>query len=115
MLKSENRLKKDTEFRRIFRSVRPVCTTNLAVRVQESRTNVTRFGFVIGIKVEKLAVRRNALRRLFHRAAREFLPLIKTSLNIVVVVKQPFPYPYGPNEIKRQLEEGLRKAGVLKQ
>lgn len=113
MLKKENRLRKDREYRKIFKSTKPVYLSNLVFRVAKTNGEVSRFGFVISNKTEKLAVRRNGLRRQLRRIIEEMLPQIKPGCDVAITVKQNFPYPYQQEEIRKQIVVGLMREGLI--
>lgn len=110
MLSKQNRLQKDKEFTKVFRTSRPVFTDNIAVRVMKRfDTKPSRFGFVISNKIDKRATRRNALKRRLRSATRELLPGLKSGFNVVILVKKNYPFPYQLNIIKKDLEETFTK------
>ena len=116
MLKKENRLQKGRDFQKVFKSSRPVFIGNLSVRITQKPggTMPSRFGFVVSNKVEKRSTRRNALKRRLRVAAREILPAVKSGLDIIVIVKSNFSYPYQLDEVREQLREALVKAKAFK-
>jgi len=114
MLAKSNRLQKDKDFSKVFRSSRPVFAGNLNLRaMKRSDIGPSRFGFVISNKIEKRATRRNGLKRRLRAAVRELTPSIKTGLNIVITVKQNYNYPYNYIEIKTDLKSACAKIGLL--
>lgn len=121
MLAKENRLQKDRDFQKVFKGSRPIHTQNLVLRVakqnlrtEEPKNQRTRFGFVISNKISKLATRRNALKRQLRTIIQDRLGDIKLGYDVVILVKSDFSYPYRQGEIKKQVEEGLGKAGLIK-
>lgn len=144
MLPKQNRLRTNKDFQKVFKSSKPIYTENLIFRVakneskkhkaesikSKSRNNRTieqsnpsaalgvgnqsRFGFVVSNKIDKRASRRNALRRRLRAVVQELMPQIKSGNDVAILVKKDFPLPYSYEEIKKQVEEGLRKAGLLK-
>lgn len=116
MLKKENRLQKEKEFSRVFKGSRPIYTENLVLRFVKQPQVLkpdTRFGFVISNKINKLATRRNALKRQLRAVIQDQLSNIKVGYNVVITVKSDFDYPYYQDSIRKQVEEGLKKAGLL--
>lgn len=116
MLRRENRLQKGRDFQKVFKNSRPVFVNNLSVRVSQKpgALSPARFGFVISNKVDKRSTRRNALKRRLRVVTREILPLVKPGLDIVVIVKSNFKYPYQLDEIKEQLREALTRAKAFR-
>ena len=120
MLKKENRLSSDKDFQRVFKGSRPIHMQNLTFcvakqnsRTQELKNSRTRFGFVISNKISKLATRRNALKRQLRAIIEKSISSIQPGYNIVIMVKQDFPWPYEQENIGHQVVEGLKRAGLL--
>ncbi|PIS08095.1 ribonuclease P protein component [Candidatus Berkelbacteria bacterium CG10_big_fil_rev_8_21_14_0_10_43_13] len=115
MLNKLNRLQKDKDFSKVFRSSRPVFTGNLNVRaLKRPDAGPSRFGFVISNKIEKRATRRNALKRRLRAATRELIPSIKVGFNVVITVKQNYSYPYDYVKLKTDLNLAYAKIGLKK-
>lgn len=112
MLNKINRIKKDKEFRQVFRKSRPTRAGRLSVRVLKNNLSVARIGFVVSNKIEKRATRRNALKRRLRAGARELILTLKPGYDVVVVVNENYPYPYDYTEMKKDLEAGISKAGI---
>jgi len=115
MLKEENRLTKKRDFDRNFKMSRPVYVGNLSIRASRQQNDgPNKIGFIISNKVDKRSTRRNALRRQLRQIFQSLLPEIKNGYNIVVMVKNNFDFPYKQEEIKKQVESGLKKSGIYK-
>jgi ribonuclease P protein component len=116
MLPKYNRLQKEREFQRVFKNSRSFSMRNLSIRTAKNTTREgkIRFGFVISNKIDKRAVRRNALKRQLREIARTLIFELNPGYDIVVVVQRDFDFPYKQEEIKKQFLEGIRKAGILK-
>lgn len=120
MLKKENKLKLKVDFEWAFRHSKPVFTKNLTFRVvyapKRSKSGELlvekppRFGFIISSKVEKLAVKRNAIKRILNEAARKYLDELSSNLMVVVVIKGKFNFPLDKEGIEKDFDYGLRKA-----
>ncbi|HOX41678.1 MAG TPA: ribonuclease P protein component [bacterium] len=113
MLEKTNRLQKERDFRSVFKLSKPVYSGRLAIRAANLKFNSSRFGFVISNKIEKRATRRNSIKRKLRAAAREILPKMQGKFSIVVIVVQPYEFPFDFALIKRDLESGLLKAKVI--
>ncbi len=121
MLSRPNRLHKDREFSKVFRTSRPIFTGpkgapvggSLAVRAMKRADSLSsRFGFVVSNKIDKRATRRNGLKRRMRSAVRELLPVVP-SFNVVIMVKQNYPFPYQYSDIKRDIEEAFVKLKIM--
>ena len=120
MLPQTQRIQKNKDFERVFKKGKSVFTKNLSIRILLDRFNAedgqahVRFGFIISNKVNKLAVRRNAVKRQLRKICQSLIVEIGQSCDIVIMVKQDFPYPYDQKEIEEQVKEGLEKAAIIK-
>lgn len=86
-LKTKNRLKKKKEFEEVFKNGKTVNGSFLFIKFKGNNIGVSRFGFVLSLKVSKKAVERNRIRRLLAEAARNNLKQIKGNYDIITVVK----------------------------
>lgn len=114
MIKKEHRLKKDRDFKAVFKKSRPVFFDNFAFRAAKSGRETTRFGIVISAKTEKLAVRRNAMRRALQAAARENIDKILPGYDIVITVKGKINYPVDREKVAETFNQGLKLLKLLK-
>lgn len=84
MLPKSSRLSCDYEFNRVKRIGRGVTSSLFGIYFAPARLpGKTRFGIIISNKLEKKAVRRNRLRRLFRQAIRE--KVFKNGYDVVIV------------------------------
>ena len=100
---------KDSEHRRNERSYKLTANSPALPAGGYQLPRGARFGFVVSNKVNKRATRRNALKRRLRAAVRELLPTLLPDIDVVVVVKRDFSYPYDYQEIKKQIGAGLAK------
>jgi ribonuclease P protein component len=114
MLSKKNRLQKDKDFAKVFKASRPAYFGKLAVRAKENGGKPTRFGFVISNKIDKRSTRRNALKRRLRAIVRELILEIRSGYDVVVIVKENYPWPYDYAKIKQDLVEGLKKTYIFK-
>jgi len=116
MLPKQNRLQKEREFQRVFKSSRPINLEHFAIRVAKnlSKAENIRFGFIISNKIDKRSTRRNALKRQLREISRSLILQLKPGYDVVVIVKRNPVYPYDQEKNRMEYEEGLRKAGVIK-
>lgn len=114
MLSQINRLQKNGDFAKTFRFGKGFYAGKLNLKVVANpKISNCRFGYVISNKIDKRATRRNALKRRLRSATREFSDRISGASDVVVVVKQNYPWPYNYSEIKGDLEKALGQAGVI--
>ena len=78
MLSLNNRLKKTTDIRKVFKSGRFFKEGFLILKTAKNNLNKSRFGFVVSQKVSKKAVVRNKIKRRMRGIMRKELKEIKT-------------------------------------
>ena len=90
MLPSKNRLKKKKDFEQVFKRGKSFQDNALSLKLTENNLKVSRFGFVVGLKVSKKAFLRNKIRRRLREIVKIRLPQTKTGLDVVLIVGQGF-------------------------
>ena len=137
MLKKQNRITKNKEFLKIFKTVRPYYTEHLVLRIVKQnqklkiknqkygdplftnkddrryKTGQSRFGFVVSNKIDKRAARRNGLKRRIRAVIEANLINIREGYDVVIQVKKPFNHPYNYSEIERKVLKGLQSSGIM--
>jgi len=113
MLKSQHRIRKDREYKKIFRFSKSQRSGNLEIKYFKNNSDITRFGFVISNKVEKKATRRNSLKRKLRAMAKEVINNLKAGFDVIVIVKSNYAHPYSYDQIKDDFIQGLEKSGML--
>ncbi|OCR01928.1 ribonuclease P protein component [Oscillatoriales cyanobacterium USR001] len=128
MLPPANRLRRDREFSAVYRkgirrnsrhlTLRALRDSNFNNhRLSEQQTSLktlpaTRIGISISLKVSKLSVVRNRIKRQIRAALRQMLPRISPGWNLVIVVR-PTAQECNYGEFLQQLEQLLVEAEVL--
>lgn len=87
MLANALRLKRDSDFKKVLRSGKPVSSEFFNVRAAKNGLGFSRFGFVAGIKVSKKATLRNWARRQAQEAVRLIFDKITPGMDIVFILK----------------------------
>lgn len=72
----------------------------------------SRFGVIVGRRIDKRATARNRQRRLIHEALRLLLPRLARSVEGVFMLQRPLPVD-SIKEVKPLVEALLKKAGLL--
>lgn len=114
MLPSQNRLVKETTFKKIAQRARPLHSRFLILKKLPSSPQIApQFGIVISAKVSKKSTVRNKNRRRIGEIIRHILPQIKSGFQVMLVVKAAI---VGQNyqAIKQDLEQLLSKAQLFK-
>lgn len=113
MLPKENRLKKEKEFKAVFKGGRTLKGKSVFLKYLANGTDKTRIGFVVSKKISKLAVERNKAKRRMREIVRSKKDNIKEGLSIIIVSLPPIKgMTYG--EIKEDLESLLNKKELIK-
>ena len=84
----------------------------LLLKVGAQKTTASRLGIVVSKKVEKLAVRRNRIRRVLREASREELRLAKGGRDLVLIVLPGFAL-LSFEETRKKLRALLRRASLI--
>ncbi len=88
MLPRKYKLKKDNDFKTVFKRGKNYQQEFIKIKVLENNSAYSRFGFAIGLKISKKSVERNKIKRRLEEIVRLELKQIKPGFDIVVLVKQ---------------------------
>lgn len=86
MLPLAFRLKRRSDFGRIYSRGRSNATDLIVVYVLQTRDDSTKIGFSVSKKLGD-AVARNRVRRLLREAVRPYLPQLKTGYSVIVLAR----------------------------
>lgn len=109
MLSNINRLRKSNEIQKVFKFGKSIRSANFSLRYNPNRASNNRFAIVVGLKVSKLATRRNAIKRLVREVIRINLPSIPTSFDIVLTAHKLANWPIKLADVQLELTELLKK------
>ncbi|MEK7121524.1 MAG: ribonuclease P protein component [Patescibacteria group bacterium] len=82
-LNKKNRLKKKLDFEEVFKKGKAVKGSFLFIKYIKNDLGVSRFGFVVSVKVAGKAVERNRIRRILSEVAR---PMLKNIVGYDIIV-----------------------------
>ncbi|MGI6373859.1 MAG: ribonuclease P protein component [Patescibacteria group bacterium] len=85
MLAKKNRILLNKEFDQIFKTGQSFYGQVLGAKVVDGNFPETRVGILVGLKVSKLAVVRNKIKRQLREIIRQELPLLKKSKDLVII------------------------------
>ena len=88
MLPKQNRLKKEKDFKQVFKRGKSFQDNALSLKLTENSLKVSRFGFVVGLKVSKKAFLRNKIRRRLREIVKTNLSKTKTGFDVVFIVRR---------------------------
>ncbi len=102
MLKRTHRLRKNSDFQRLYKTGRRFATPNLAIYYLPSHMDYSQVGFVVSKKVSKSAVVRNSLRRRASAVTEELYPKLIKPTKIVILIRRDFS-AIKPTKIKAEI------------
>lgn len=112
MLPKENRLKKEREFKEVFREGSGVKDGFLFLKFKKNKLDKTKFGFIVSRKVSKKAVVRNKVKRRLREMVRKRLPRIVPGIEGVLMTR-PGIEEKNFAEVEESLDRLFRKAKIL--
>jgi ribonuclease P protein component len=109
LLPSEERLRRDRDFKRVYAAKRSVVHPLMVLYTRPSREG-RRIGFSVSKKLGD-AVRRNRIKRRLREACRAHRPVLKSGFDAIIVARSRLATaPY--EEIARTVIELFRRAGL---
>ena len=110
MLKKEYRLRKNVDFRKVYRSAKSVSTRYLVLYPKARKGDGIRVGFSISKKVGKANVR-NYYKRRLREIVRHNLHRIKPGYDLIILTRVPVT-ELEYHELEKNVKYLLRKSGV---
>ncbi len=108
MLARTYRLRKNSDFQRLYRTAKRFATPNLVLYYTPSHLKYSQVGFVVSKKVSKSAVVRNTLRRRASGVVEEMFANIKEPVKMIVLIRKDFS-GMNPIEIKAEINKLLER------
>jgi len=102
MLPREYKLKRDNDFKKVFKQGKYQSGKFIRIRFLKNNLEVSRFAFVIGLKISKKAVIRNKLRRQMEEIVRLNFENLKKGFDLVFL-----PEIQGINKNYQEIEKEL--------
>lgn len=112
MLPRERRLTSNHEFKRVRRSGRKVATPFFDLYYLQVGEAPSRFGFVVSTKLDKRAVKRNRIKRIFREEVRLLLSGVKAGFDLIFWVKRQ-SLEAETEQVRTTLRSALKKSGLL--
>lgn len=104
MLPKKNKLKKKTDFKRVFDKGKYYSSGFISIKAFKNDLEYSRFGVIVSSKISKKAVERNKIKRRIENSIEE----TEKSIDIVIMVKSEI-LQKTYKEIKEQLLSLLKK------
>jgi len=113
MLKKENRLSKNKEFDRVFKTGQSFYGKIFGLKSAPNDLEQIRFGILISTKVSKKAVIRNHFKRQLRELIKQELPNLKPGHDVVIIVfSQILDKKF--EELEKLLKYGFRSLNLYK-
>jgi len=112
MLPKEHRLKKEKDFELLFKKGRGVFDNFVGIKFLDNNLSISRFGFVVGVKVSKKAVKRNLVKRRLREVTKNKLKEIKPGFDIILIIR-PAALGLNLDELEEKTVKSLKKAHLL--
>lgn len=90
MLARTYRLRKNSDFQRLYKTGKRFVSANLVLYYAPSKLTYSQFGFVVSKKVSKKAVVRNSLRRRASAVLQDYFGSIKSPIKAIVLIRKDF-------------------------
>lgn len=114
MLPAPNRLKKEQNFKRVFKEGDGFKKSFLFLKLlNRDDQRESRFGFVVSTKVSKKAVTRNKIKRRLREIVRDKISEVKSGRDVIIVT-QPGIDTQSFHQLKQNLLQLLKKADLIK-
>lgn len=112
MLSRKYKLKKDNDFKRVFKQGKNYQQEFIKIKVLKNNLAYSRFGLIVGLKISKKATQRNRIKRQLEEVIRLKLKQIKPGFDTVVLVNQEI-IEKNYQEIEETLINLFRKANLI--
>jgi len=112
MLPRENRLKKEEDFKKVFKKGRGFTNNLFVLKIVKNNLDISRFAFVISKKISKKATVRNRIKRRLDNVIRVDLPKIKKGWDGIIIVL-PGAEIKDFKEIEEDINQLLEKARLI--
>jgi ribonuclease P protein component len=108
MLPLKNRIKKKKDFEKLFQEGSSYLGRFFILKTLKNEFSFPRFAFIVSIKVDKSAVKRNKIRRRLRESVRPLLPFIKKNTDVVFIAKKEIKEK-DFNMIKEEVNKAFKK------
>jgi ribonuclease P protein component len=113
MLPQANRLRKEKEVNRVFKTGKSVFDPVCGFKGLKNNLGVSRFAVMVGVKISKSSVVRNRIRRRIREIIRLNLPNIKPGYDLSLIVR-PEAKTASYQELEQAIIGGFRKVGLMR-
>lgn len=114
MLPKQRRIRKSSEYKRIFQDGKVVFSDIFIFKYLENNEDMTRFGIIVSTKVSKKAVKRNKVKRQISAILELMLKDVKEGYDCAIMVKKGIGDTFKFHELKKQIQHLFKKGNLLK-
>ncbi len=113
MLKQDNRISRNKDFDRVFKTGQSFYAKVLGAKAVKNDSMITRFGILVSTKVSKKAVIRNKIKRQIREISKAELNNLKKGYDVVLIV---FPQILDKNfqELTEILKSSFKRLNLYK-
>jgi len=112
MLPREYKLKKESHFKRTLQKGKSYQGEFMRLKVLKNNLGISRFAFIVNLKVSKKATQRNKIRRQLEEIIRLRLSQIRPGLDLIISVSPPITEE-NYRAIEKDLFSLFRKAKII--
>ena len=112
MLSRKYKLKKDNDFKKVFQNGKYKQKDFIKIKFLKNNLEISRFSFIVGLKISKKAVQRNKIKRRLEQIIQLIFKQVKSGFDIIIFVdKIIIEKKY--KEIEENLIDLLKKAKLI--
>ena len=108
MLTKGLRLNKNKEFDQVFKAGHSFFGVFLGIKIIKNEKKANNFGVLVGLKVSKLAIKRNLIKRRIKNVLRDENKNLKQGYDIVVITR-PEIIDQSYQDIKEEINRGFNR------
>lgn len=97
----------------MFKNGKTVNGSFLFIKFKKNNLEMSRFGFIVGLKISKKAVERNKIKRLLSEVIRVNLKQIKNNYDIITVVKSVAIVKAIKSDVADDFNVTLKRAQII--
>lgn len=112
MLAKKHRLTKEKDFKRVFEEGKSFVDQFIVLKIAKNNLDISRFGFIISLKIAKKSTTRHKIRRRLSEIIRLKLEKIEPGFDIIILAK-PEIINQSYSQIDMVLTKALKKAKLL--
>lgn len=112
MLLRKYKLKKDNDFKKVFKDGIYKQNGFIKIKFLKNNLDISRFSFIVGLKISKKAIQRNKIKRRLEEIIRLNFKKIITGFDIIILVEKEI-IEKEHIEIEEKLIDLLKKSKII--